>query len=167
MRHNKKINHFNEHNGSLYISTGYGISVYNLDDLEFGEGFITNTNIESFSGESKIKGVLSQQAVSGDKSIAVDKVVFAVPNLREFHGFTVKKITDNNVSVSKGRLLFENDKYIITLDKSNKYRWLGCVGWPRFPGGALERSSGSGDWRRFPGAGRESVPGWMPAGGYY
>jgi len=92
------------------------------DDLEFGEGFITNTNIESFSGESKIKGVLSQQAVAGDKSIAVDKIIFAIPNLREFHGLSVKKITDNNISVSKGRLLLENDKYIITLDKSNKYK---------------------------------------------
>ena len=37
-------------------------------------------------------------------------------------GIYYYKITDNNVSVSKGRLLFENDKYIITLDKSNKYK---------------------------------------------
>ena len=36
---NKKINHFNEYNGRLYISTGYGISVYNLDTLEFGDTY--------------------------------------------------------------------------------------------------------------------------------
>ena len=32
---NKKINHFNEHNGLVYISTDYGISVYDIDNLEF------------------------------------------------------------------------------------------------------------------------------------
>tara|TARA_R110000787_G_scaffold96803_1_gene200323 strand:- start:11664 stop:13961 length:2298 start_codon:yes stop_codon:yes gene_type:complete len=36
---NKIINHFNEYNGSLYISTGFGISVYNLESLEFGDTY--------------------------------------------------------------------------------------------------------------------------------
>lgn len=35
----KKINHFNEHDGLVYIATGYGISVYNLDNLEFGDTY--------------------------------------------------------------------------------------------------------------------------------
>ena len=35
----KRINNFNEHNGNVYISTKYGISVYNLSRLEFGDTY--------------------------------------------------------------------------------------------------------------------------------
>ncbi|PKA83065.1 putative secreted protein (Por secretion system target) [Ulvibacter sp. MAR_2010_11] len=35
----KRINHFNEYNGNLYISTQYGISVYDLAALEFGDTY--------------------------------------------------------------------------------------------------------------------------------
>ncbi len=35
----KRINNFNEHNGHLYISTQYGISLYDLRRLEFGDTF--------------------------------------------------------------------------------------------------------------------------------
>jgi ligand-binding sensor domain-containing protein len=36
---NKFINHFNEHDGLVYISTEYGISVYDLERLEFGDTY--------------------------------------------------------------------------------------------------------------------------------
>lgn len=35
----KQINHFYEYEGNLYISTGYGISVYDLNALEFGDTY--------------------------------------------------------------------------------------------------------------------------------
>lgn len=35
----KNLNNFNEHNGLLYISTDYGISVYDLERLEFGDTY--------------------------------------------------------------------------------------------------------------------------------
>lgn len=35
----KRINNFNEHNGNLYIATKYGISMFNLTRLEFGDTF--------------------------------------------------------------------------------------------------------------------------------
>lgn len=35
----KRINNFHEHNGQIYISTQYGISVYNLSRLEFGDTY--------------------------------------------------------------------------------------------------------------------------------
>ncbi|WP_431133383.1 two-component regulator propeller domain-containing protein [Psychroserpens mesophilus] len=35
----KNINHFYEHEGLLYISTDYGISVYDLERLEFGDTY--------------------------------------------------------------------------------------------------------------------------------
>ncbi|MBU2926957.1 ABC transporter substrate-binding protein [Winogradskyella psychrotolerans] len=36
---NKRINHFFEHEGQVYISTDYGISVYDLERLEFGDTY--------------------------------------------------------------------------------------------------------------------------------
>lgn len=35
----KKINHFNEYNGKVYISCDYGISVFNLSNLEFEQTY--------------------------------------------------------------------------------------------------------------------------------
>jgi len=35
----KRINHFEEYNGNIYISTQFGISVYDLDRLEFGDTY--------------------------------------------------------------------------------------------------------------------------------
>lgn len=35
----KRINHFTEHQEKLYIATKYGISVYNLNRLEFGDSY--------------------------------------------------------------------------------------------------------------------------------
>lgn len=41
---NKRINHFNEYDGLLYISTDYGISVYDLEALEFGDTYYIGNN---------------------------------------------------------------------------------------------------------------------------
>ncbi len=46
----KHINHFNEFNGNIYISTDFGISVYDLTALEFGDTFI----IGDFGNQVKI-----------------------------------------------------------------------------------------------------------------
>ncbi|MBA3985530.1 MAG: ABC transporter substrate-binding protein, partial [Flavobacteriales bacterium] len=46
----KRINHFNEFNGLVYISTDFGISLYDLVGLEFGDTYI----IGDFGTQSKI-----------------------------------------------------------------------------------------------------------------
>jgi streptogramin lyase len=40
----KRINHFYEHDGMLYISTDFGIAEYDLDNLEFKDSFFIGTN---------------------------------------------------------------------------------------------------------------------------
>ena len=35
----KRINHFNIHNGYAYVSTSYGISLYDINNLEFGDTY--------------------------------------------------------------------------------------------------------------------------------
>ena len=41
---NRRINHFYEYENQLYISTNYGISIYDLAELEFGETFYIGDN---------------------------------------------------------------------------------------------------------------------------
>ena len=41
---NKQINHFFEYNNSIYISTNYGVSVYDLQALEFGDTYYIGQN---------------------------------------------------------------------------------------------------------------------------
>jgi hypothetical protein len=40
----KKINHFLEHNGKVYISCDYGISVFDLTSMEFGDTYYIGNN---------------------------------------------------------------------------------------------------------------------------
>ena len=58
----KRINHFNEYNGLVYISTDYGISVYDLERLEFGDTY--------FIGNGGTQIIVSQTAIHQDKIYA-------------------------------------------------------------------------------------------------
>ncbi len=58
----KRINHFNEYNGLIYISTDFGISVYDLERLEFGDTF--------FIGNGGTQIIVKQTAVYGDNIFA-------------------------------------------------------------------------------------------------
>ena len=42
-------NHLNEYGGNLYISAGFGISVFNLEALEFGDSYLQEELNESLS----------------------------------------------------------------------------------------------------------------------
>jgi hypothetical protein len=61
----KRINQFNEYNGSLYIATDYGISVFDLSMLEFGDTYFIGF------GGSQVR--ISQTAVLGDYIYAASK----------------------------------------------------------------------------------------------
>ena len=79
----KRINHFNESNGLVYISTNYGISVYNLDRLEFGDTYLIG------AGGSQIN--VNQTTVFGDfiyaacgSSNAIKKASLSNPDLIDY-----------------------------------------------------------------------------------
>ena len=40
----KRINNFNVHNGLAYISTNYGVSIYDINNLEFGDTYFIGPN---------------------------------------------------------------------------------------------------------------------------
>ncbi len=58
----RQINHFNEHNGSIFIATDYGISEYSLERLEFLDSF--------FIGDGGSQIIVTQTAVFGDRIFA-------------------------------------------------------------------------------------------------
>ncbi|WCO01497.1 type IX secretion system anionic LPS delivery protein PorZ [Psychroserpens ponticola] len=79
----KRINHFYEDNGLVYISTDFGISVYDLDRLEFGDTYFIG------SGGTQIK--VNQTTVFGDfiyaacgDNSAIKKADIFNPNLINF-----------------------------------------------------------------------------------
>ena len=55
---NKRLNHFNEYNNFIYISTDYGISVYDLERFEFGDTY--------FIGNGGSRIIVNQTEVFGD-----------------------------------------------------------------------------------------------------
>ncbi len=81
----KKINHFFEHEGKVFISTDYGISVFNLETLEFGDTF--------FIGESGQQTQVLQTTVYNNEIYAVTKpfgirrASLSNPNLIHFNAW--------------------------------------------------------------------------------
>ena len=82
----KKINHFNESEGLLYISTDYGISVYDLNQLQFGDTY--------FIGDGGSQIAINQTAVFNDFIYVatglngIRKADLTNPNLIDFQQWT-------------------------------------------------------------------------------
>lgn len=83
---NKRINHFNVLGNLVYIATNYGISVYNLERLEFGDTY--------FIGNSGSQVAVKQTTIYGDYIYAacqngagLRKAVVSNPNLIDFQNW--------------------------------------------------------------------------------
>ncbi|WP_233267617.1 ABC transporter substrate-binding protein [Algibacter sp. L1A34] len=79
----KKINHINAYENFIYLSTGYGISVFDLERLEFGDTY--------FIGDLGSQIEVSQTTVFGDYIYAacrdgggLKKAAIASPNLIDY-----------------------------------------------------------------------------------
>jgi len=92
-----------------------------VDGLSLGQGDVTNTHFGGLGDDTTIKGSIAGHAILGNKAVEINKVRFSIPNLREFHGLPVKYITENRVSIPANRLVFEDDDFIITIDKCVDY----------------------------------------------
>ncbi|WP_308991568.1 ABC transporter substrate-binding protein [Mariniflexile litorale] len=82
----KRINHFNAYNNLVYISTNYGISVFNLDRLEFGDTYFIG------NGGGQIQ--VNQTAVLGNNIYAscfggngIRKALVTSPNLIDYQNW--------------------------------------------------------------------------------
>ena len=80
---NKRINHFYENEGLIYISTNYGISIYNIERLEFGDTY--------FLGNGGAQITVKQVSVLNNEIFAacrnnngIKKAAIDNPNLIDF-----------------------------------------------------------------------------------
>lgn len=125
---NKTVNHFYEHQGLIYISTDYGISVYDLERLEFGDTYFLG------NGGSQIR--VNQVSVLNDEIFAacsnnngLKKADINNPNLIDFSQWqiliggnfvTINTLVDKAYAVRDNRALFEIDQsgftQLFTLD---------------------------------------------------
>ncbi len=83
----KKINHFMEFNGKIYIATDYGISIYDLNLLEFGDSYFigaSGSNIEILQ-TTVFNGFI--YAVANGYGIL--KASITNPNLIDFNQWTM------------------------------------------------------------------------------
>jgi len=111
----KRINHFNEDNGLVYISTNYGISVYDLERLEFGDTYFIGT------GGSQI--IVNQTTVfedfiyaACDNNNAIKKATLSNPNLIDYQQWqtidtgnfkSIQKIDDKLYALRANRTFYE------------------------------------------------------------
>ena len=111
----KNINHFHENEGLLYISTDYGISVYDLERLEFGDTYFIG------SGGSQIR-VTQTTVVNGfvyascRDSNGIKRADILNPNLIDYNQWetlrggnfkAIESIGDKIYAISFGRGVFD------------------------------------------------------------
>ncbi|WP_040246910.1 two-component regulator propeller domain-containing protein [Psychroserpens mesophilus] len=111
----KNINHFYEHEGLLYISTDYGISVYDLERLEFGDTYFIG------SGGSQIR-VTQTTVVDGfvyaacRDNTGIKRGDISNPNLIDFNQWetiragnfvAIESIGDKVYAISINKAVFE------------------------------------------------------------
>ncbi|HXJ98666.1 MAG TPA: hypothetical protein VNJ50_07450 [Gelidibacter sp.] len=118
----KKINHFFEDHGVVYISTDYGISVFNLERLEFGDSYFIGF------GSSQIK--VNQTTVIGDyiyaacgNNGALKKALKTNPSLIDYTQWItmdsgdflgISNVNDNLFAVKSNRRIYKITNDILT-----------------------------------------------------
>ncbi|WP_262732338.1 MULTISPECIES: two-component regulator propeller domain-containing protein [Gaetbulibacter] len=111
----KKINHFNEYEGLVYISTDYGISVYDLERLEFGDTyFMGNGGSQIIVNQTTIfDGNIYAACSSGN---AIKKANLTNPNLVDYlqwqtisvgNFITIQSVNDKLYTVRLNRVAYE------------------------------------------------------------
>ena len=97
----KKINHFNEYNGKIYLSCDYGISVFDLTTLEFGDTYYIGNNGETIKIFQTT--ILNDEIYATTQSFGIKKAGVNNPNLVDFSqwqtfesGFWIGVTTFNN-----------------------------------------------------------------------
>lgn len=98
----KKINHLMEYKGKLYISTGYGISVFDLANSEFGDTYFIG------SGGSNVK--INQTTVYNNEIYAV----------AEGYGILKANVNNNNLIDYNQWSMFASGNWLFVESSENK-----------------------------------------------
>lgn len=129
----KNINHFYEHNNKVYISCDYGISVFNLNVLEFGDTYNLGNNGQY--GKIFQTTVFNNEIYAVTQFEGIKKAAVSNPNLVDFNqwqvfnpGFFNGIISFNNSLILSSYTTlskFENNSFTTLLSQSqniNKLR---------------------------------------------
>lgn len=108
----KNINHFYEFNGSLYIATEYGISLYDLDALEFGDTYF----IGNFGSQINITQtvVLDEYIYAATQFFGIRRAIVNNDNLIDFEQW--EQVANGSF---KGIQVLGNDLFI-TQNNNNR-----------------------------------------------
>ncbi|MGJ8591244.1 MAG: ABC transporter substrate-binding protein [Aquaticitalea sp.] len=113
---NKKIiNHFNEYDGLIYISTDYGISVYDLQRLEFGDTYFIGNGGSQISVRQTTIYDDFIYAACGDNN-AVKKTGINNPNIIDFQQWqtldfgnflAIQSVDDKLFAIKSTNMIYE------------------------------------------------------------
>ncbi|WP_407557033.1 ABC transporter substrate-binding protein [Winogradskyella sp. 4-2091] len=114
---NKRINHFYELDGLIYISTDYGVSIYDLDGLEFGDTY--------FLGNGGAQVSVKQVSIANNEIYVacldengIKKADLSNPNLIDYQQwqtviagnyYSMSTLNNKIYSVRSNRVLYEID----------------------------------------------------------
>ena len=119
---NKKINHFNAYGNVVYIATNYGISVFNLDRLEFGDTY--------YIGNAGNQIPVSQTTIFNDEIYAsslggngILKAPVSSPNLIDYQNWqtivtgnfsAIQAVSDNLFATRTDNRIFQVQNNTLT-----------------------------------------------------
>lgn len=103
----KKINHFYEYENKIYVSTDYGISVFDLNTLEFGDTFYIGTNGQAEKIYQTV--VFNNDIYAVTQNTGIKKALISNPNLVDY---TVWQVFDggywNGITAINNQLIAMN-----------------------------------------------------------
>ncbi len=117
---NKRINDFYEYDGLIYVSTNYGISQFDLDQMEFGDTFfIGNLGtqipvVQTTVFENKIYAACGLNNGLKEADISLDLVDFQNWNSIATGDFSGVASTDNRLFASRSNTLYSVQNSTIT-----------------------------------------------------
>ncbi len=110
----KRINHFNEYDNLLYIATEFGVSVYNLELLEFGDTYFIGNNGAQINISQTVVEEPYIYAASTEQGIK--RADINNPNLVDFANWTtianggykgIQKVGDNLYAAGNNNIVYE------------------------------------------------------------
>lgn len=114
---NKSINHFYENEGLIYISTDYGVSVYDLERLEFGDTYFLG-NGGSQIAVKQVSVLNNEIYVACLNENGIKKAVLSNPNLIDYQQwqtvitgnyFTINTLNNKVYAVRSNKVLYQID----------------------------------------------------------
>ncbi|WP_296311905.1 ABC transporter substrate-binding protein [Winogradskyella sp. UBA3174] len=120
---NKRINHFYENNGLVYISTDFGVSVYDLERLEFGDTYFLGNGGSQIT-VNQVALLNNEIYVACSNNNGIKKAELTNPNLIDFAQWetilagnyrTINTLNSKVYSVRTNNQLYEIDETNINI----------------------------------------------------